>query len=115
MCSYQTGIVVLFTQCGKLLKGDGVFGEDNYYDYCSNPLLQIYIKYIVGVCNACTDLYLAVLPAILISHTKVSLKSKLGLGSLLCLSGLALVAASAKTYEAKVSVPRVEIRCMRYC
>lgn len=61
------------------------------------------MKYAVGIGNAITDLYLAVLPAVLISHTKVSLKSKLGMGSLLCLSGLALVAAAAKTYEAKVS------------
>ncbi|CZT16555.1 uncharacterized protein RCC_02389 [Ramularia collo-cygni] len=98
-----TGIIVLFTQCGRTL--DHVWeGEQssNYYDFCSNPTMQTYLKYAVGAGNASTDLYLAILPAILISHTKTSLKAKLGMASLLCLSALALVAASAKTYEAKV-------------
>lgn len=69
--------------------------------YCWDVQIQTDLGYFQGAFNCLTDAYLTILPAILIEHSKLSLKKKIGMGLLLCLSVLALTAAIVKTYEAK--------------
>jgi hypothetical protein len=69
--------------------------------YCWDPVIQTKLGYFAGAINCLTDAFLTVLPAVLIEHTRLSLKKKIGLASLLCLSVLALVASIVKTYAVK--------------
>jgi hypothetical protein len=58
----------------------------------------------MGVFNTITDVHLAVLPAILVHHTNMSVRRKIGVASLLCLSTFAMAASAVKTYEVKTSL-----------
>ncbi len=69
--------------------------------YCLDPKYQTDFGYFAGSFNCLTDAFLTILPAILIKHTRLSVKKKIGLAFLLCLSILALCAAIVKTFEAK--------------
>lgn len=94
--------VVFYAQCGKHLD---IFWTPSKIsmqpEYCMDVRIQTDLGYVQGAFNCVTDAYLTILPAILIDHTKLSMKKKVGLGFLLCLSVLALTAAIVKTYEAK--------------
>ena len=70
-------------------------------EYCWDPTVQTKLGYFTGSFNCLTDAFLTILPAVLIEHTKLSMKKKIGLGCLLCLSVLALAASIVKTYAVK--------------
>ena len=96
-----SAMTFFYSQCGTHL---GVMMNVDYEKvtkYCLNPVYQTDYGYFVGAFNCLTDAFLTILPAILINHTRLSIKRKLGLALLLCLSIVALAAAITKTYEAK--------------
>ncbi|KAF2772411.1 hypothetical protein EJ03DRAFT_203606 [Teratosphaeria nubilosa] len=98
-----TGVILFFTQCGTNLYV--IWDPDKeylYFDVCMNAKIQTYFQYANGAFNTLTDFYLTLLPAILIEHTRLSLKNKIGLACLLCLSVLAMIASIVKTTEARV-------------
>lgn len=51
------------------------------------------------------------LPGVLIEHTRLTVKAKVGLAFLLCLSVLAMVASIVKTYEAKALSEVLDYTC----
>ena len=95
-------VISFYTQCGAHLEVFWTPSEQKLAPlYCFDPVVQTKSGYAVGAFNCLTDAFLTVLPAILIDHTKLSLKRKLGLACLLCLSVAALAAAVVKTYFMK--------------
>ncbi|KAL9088749.1 MAG: hypothetical protein Q9165_006058 [Trypethelium subeluteriae] len=95
-------IIVLYTQCGNEL--DILWNQAKQVDFnskCKNPIIQSDYGYVQGSFNTFTDVFLTVLPALIIWHTKLKLKAKLALACLLCLSVVAMVASIVKTYEAR--------------
>lgn len=97
------GVILFYVQCGRNLDTFWTITKQiNYEEYCWDPEVQTKYQYVMGSFNTVTDFFLAVLPAILIEHTRLSRKSKIGLAFLLCLSILAMAASIVKTYEAKV-------------
>lgn len=94
--------IIFYAQCGTHLSIFWNLSKQALTPkYCMDIKIQTDLGYFQGAVNCVTDAYLTLLPAILIDHTKLSLKKKTGLGFLLCLSILALTAAIVKTYEAK--------------
>ena len=104
--------VMFYAQCGTQLS---IFWTPSEIalvsDHCLEPRIQTDLGYFQGAFNCLTDAYLTILPAILIDHTKLSMKKKVGLGFLLCLSILALTAAVVKTYEAKALSEVTDYSC----
>lgn len=94
--------VIFYAQCGTHLE---VFWVPEKMmqvpKYCMDTKIQTDLGYFQGAFNCLTDAYLTFLPALLIEHTKLSIKKKFGLVCLLCLSIVALAASIGKTYEAK--------------
>jgi len=83
------GVVVFYTQCGNRLDIEWNLSEAALRaTKCSNPVIQTYYGYFMGSFNTLTDAFLTALPAILIEHTRLSLRAKIGLALLLCLSVL---------------------------
>ncbi|CAK4033832.1 Hypothetical predicted protein [Lecanosticta acicola] len=96
------GMILFYVQCGPDLDTFWTISKELHYDdYCWSPLVQTKYQYAMGAFNTLFDLFLAIVPAILIEHSRLSRKSKIGLACLLCLSLLAMVASIIKTYEAK--------------
>jgi len=98
-------IIVFFTQCGNQL--EILWSEDlgnlaKFLTVCKDPIIQTDLGYFQGAFNTLTDAFLTIMPAVLIKHTMLSVRAKIGLYALLCLSILALVASIVKTYEARV-------------
>ncbi|CAJ2508491.1 Uu.00g135170.m01.CDS01 [Anthostomella pinea] len=93
-------IIVFYSQCGSDINLLWSM-TDETYTKCGNPQIQTDFGYFQGAFNTLTDLFLTALPAILIEHTRLSVKAKLGLACLLCLSILAMIASIVKTYEAR--------------
>ena len=82
-----TNVIVFYTQCGTRLAVLWTPGDElKIITLCKNPNLQTHYSYFQGAFNTLTDAYLTGLPAVLIQHSKLSLKSKLGLATMLCLS-----------------------------
>ncbi|KAI9695654.1 MAG: hypothetical protein M1820_008501 [Bogoriella megaspora] len=95
-------VIVAYAWCGNELyilwnpKKQDLFNEK-----CFNPVIQTNYGYFQGSFNTLTDLFLTILPALIVWHTKLSFNAKIATGCLLCLSILAMVASIVKTYEAK--------------
>lgn len=53
----------------------------------------------MGILNTLTDVWLAILPAVLVHRTKMRLRRKIGVAGLLCLGLWASVASGVKTVE----------------
>ncbi|KAK0286905.1 hypothetical protein LTR35_004374 [Friedmanniomyces endolithicus] len=119
-----SAIIVFYTQCGsdlELLWGalSSATNLAEHYAKCSNPVLQTDYGYFQGSFNTVTDAFLTLMPAVLIQHTSRSLKTKIGLAFLLCLSAMyeiqkpplshtmlishssAMIASIVKTYYSK--------------
>ncbi|KAI6807992.1 hypothetical protein KC332_g12302 [Hortaea werneckii] len=96
------GVTLFYAQCGNNLSMIWSLAHFyEFFDVCLDPIAQRDYNYFLGSFNCVVDAWLAVLPAILIKHTSLSRRSKIGVGCLLCLTCLAMVAAAVKTYEAK--------------
>lgn len=102
LVSNIASVIAFYAQCGSNL--------DIYWTpskiammktACWNPAVQTKLGYFAGSINCVTDAFLTVLPAVLIEHTKLSWKRKIGLACLMCLSAIALVASIVKTYAVK--------------
>ncbi|PSK43768.1 hypothetical protein B9Z65_7282 [Elsinoe australis] len=96
-------IVVMYAQCGTdlnilwdLLRAGEVSTR------CWDPRIQTWWGYFSGSINSATDLFLTVLPAVVVSFSKLTWRSRIGLMALLCLSFLAMIACIKRTVEAKV-------------
>lgn len=94
-------VFLALAQCGTHLSAlwDFTIG---YYTFCWNPIIQTYYGYFSGcestqllfviptdtvsAVNTVADLFLTVYPAIIVQHVALTLKSKIGLWLLLCLS-----------------------------
>ncbi|TKA72549.1 hypothetical protein B0A55_07756 [Friedmanniomyces simplex] len=106
-----SAVIVFYSQCGSDvgLVWSAMAHPENaakYHAKCLNRMslsakLQTDYGYFQGSFNTLTDVFLTALPAILIGHTKLSKKTKIGLACLLCLSVLAMIASIVKTYEAR--------------
>lgn len=95
-------VTAFYSQCGNDLSVFWTPSKQRLIPVqCWDPVIQTKLGYFAGSINCLTDAFLTVLPALLIEHTKLSLKNKIGLASLLCLSVVALVAAIVKTYAVK--------------
>ncbi|GAB7359185.1 hypothetical protein MBLNU230_g5252t1 [Neophaeotheca triangularis] len=95
-------VVICCVQCGLHL--DILWKPEKmpmWDEYCWDPVVQRDYVYFLGAFNTLTDVFLAVLPAMLIIHTTWPLKTKIGLGLVLCLSILAMIGSIVKTYETK--------------
>ena len=82
-------VLVAYLQCGthlSILWTPELLNEMPHY--CLDPGVQTYYGYFQGSFNTLTDLFLTVLPALVVWHTKMSMRAKLALASLLCLSVL---------------------------
>ncbi|KAI6860340.1 hypothetical protein KC323_g6255 [Hortaea werneckii] len=96
------GVTLFYAQCGNNLSMIWSLAHFyEFFDVCLDPIAQRDYNYFLGSFNCVVDAFLAILPAILIRHTSLSRRSKIGVGCLLCLTCLAMVAAVVKTYEAK--------------
>lgn len=107
-------IIVFFTQCGtqlELMWSTTQAGMMKYLTTCLDPRIQTDLGYFQGAFNTLTDAFLTVLPALLIEHTRQPMKTKIGLGLLLCLSMLAMVASIVKTYEARALSAVLDYTC----
>lgn len=94
------GVIAFYSQCGSEVDAFWTLEKQLRFDeICWNPRIQTDYGYFMGSWNTVTDVYLAVLPAILIHHTTMSLKRKVGVAALLCLSFLAMASSIVKTYE----------------
>lgn len=104
--------IMFYVQCGTHLD---VFWDLSKMkmqpEVCLEARIQTDLGYFQGAFNCLTDLYLTVLPGILIEHTKLSIKKKIGLALLLCLSILALAASIVKTYEARALSNVLDYSC----
>ncbi|KAK4549419.1 hypothetical protein LTR36_006416 [Oleoguttula mirabilis] len=98
-------IIVFYTQCGGnvdiMWRIASTGNAALYLEKCENYHVQTDYGYFQGSFNTLTDAFLTALPAILIEHTRLSVRAKLGLSLLLCLSVLAMIASIVKTYYAK--------------
>lgn len=104
--------IVFYAQCGSRLHV--LWHPEVLYahpEYCMDVSIQTDLGYFQGAFNCLTDAYLTFLPALLIEHTKLSIKKKIGLAFLLCLSVAALTAAIGKTYEAKALSEVADYTC----
>ncbi|KAK5131242.1 hypothetical protein LTR08_001211 [Meristemomyces frigidus] len=83
-------VVVFYTQCGDRL--DLLWaGNENpaeYFANCEVASVQTNFGYFQGAFNTVTDAFLTALPALLIEHTRLPTRTKIGLSFLLCLSVL---------------------------
>lgn len=80
-------LIIFYTQCGREIDILWLASKQNLWaTKCWDPRIQTDLGYFQGSINVATDLYLTVLPAVLIEHTRLSRKSKIGLVFLLCLS-----------------------------
>lgn len=80
-------LIIFYCQCGSNL--DILWTASRQWEWatkCWSPRIQTDLGYFQGSVNVATDLYLTVLPAVLVAHTRLSRKSKIGLLFLLCLS-----------------------------
>lgn len=80
-------LVIFYSQCGREL--DVLWTASKQAEWatkCWPVRIQTDLGYFQGSINVATDLYLTILPAVLIEHTRLSRKSKIGLVLLLCLS-----------------------------
>lgn len=111
-----SAVTFFYSQCGTHLHVLTNIDYAGVKQYCLNPAYQTDYGYFVGAFNCLTDAFLTVLPAILINHTRLTMKRKIGLGLLLCLSIVALAAAITKTYEAKAlsEVSDYTCKCVYY-
>jgi len=104
--------IMFYAQCGTQLD---IFWTTSkallWMTECLPPYIQTDLGYFQGSFNCLTDVYLTVLPGILIEHSRLSLKRKISVALLLCLSVLALVAAIVKTYEAKALSEVMDYTC----
>lgn len=103
---------VFYAQCGTHLYAlwhPEVFLR--HPEYCLDFRIQTDLGYFQGAFNCLTDAYVTALPAILIEHSRLSVKKKIGLAFLLCLSVVALAAAIGKTYEAKALSEVADYSC----
>jgi hypothetical protein len=106
-------VVAFYTQCGTDLDIYWTPSKASAWPkHCWDPSIQTKLGYFAGSVNCVTDAFLTVLPAVLIEHTKLSLKKKFGLACLLCLSVLALVASIVKTYAVKALSQVSDYTCM---
>jgi hypothetical protein len=106
-------VVTFYAQCGTNLDIYWTPSKANMVPtHCWDPTIQTKLGYFAGSMNCVTDAFLTVLPAVLIEHTKLSLKKKVGLACLLCLSVLALVASIVKTYAVKALSQVSDYTCM---
>lgn len=64
-----------------------------------DPVIQTNYGYFMGILNTLTDVWLAILPAVLVHRTKMRLRRKIGVAGLLCLGLWASVASGVKTVE----------------
>ncbi|KAI4737829.1 hypothetical protein E4T50_11708 [Aureobasidium sp. EXF-12298] len=92
--------VLLLSTCGTHLEDMFLLHLGNYFNYCLNIKIQTNYAYFAGAFNTLTDFFLTVQPALLIKHTKLATGNKIGVGSLLCLSIIAMVAALVRTVAA---------------
>lgn len=93
-------VLVFYTQCGPEL--DIMWDpakEDMYNKKCEDPKVQTDYGYFQGSFNTLTDAFLTALPALLIEHTRLSLRTKIGLAFLLCLSILCVSINPALTFR----------------
>ncbi|OQO07149.1 hypothetical protein B0A48_07717 [Cryoendolithus antarcticus] len=94
---------LVFGQCGNEIDILWTPGKQLlYYQKCWVATIQTKYGYFQGSFNTATDLYLTVVPALLIAHSRLSKKAKAELALFLCLSSLAMIASAVKTYEAKL-------------
>lgn len=107
-----SSVVFFYSQCGTHLHSMMTADFIAMASYCLNPVYQTDYGYFVGAFNCLTDVFLTVLPLILIQRTRMSFKRQAGLALLLCLSVLALVAAIVKTYEAKALSEVTDYTCV---
>ena len=97
------GVVVFYCQCGRDLDVFWTFEKQLRFDeYCWTPQIQTDYGYFMGTLNTLTDIWLAVLPAVLVHRTKMRLRRKIGVAVLLCLSLLASFSSAVKTVEVSV-------------
>lgn len=104
-------IILFYTQCGTELD---VFWSSQpalIFERCLDLRIQTDFGYFAGSFNVLTDAYLTLLPAILITHSRLTKRQKITLALMLCLSVLALVAAIVKTYEAKLLSSIIDYSC----
>lgn len=108
--------IAFYAQCGVHLSTLWHPAEMSLHPgYCMAVSVQTEIGYVQGAFNCLTDAYLTVLPGMLIEHTKLSIKKKIGLACLLCLSIIALTASIGKTYEAKALSEVADYSCEYNC
>ncbi|KAL1302404.1 hypothetical protein AAFC00_002803 [Neodothiora populina] len=95
-------VITMYSQCGTHLNVLFFTNDwDQVQGYCWDPSVQANYNYFAGSINTITDIYLTILPGIMIIHTNIPLRQKIGLALLLCLSSVAMVASIVKTYESK--------------
>ncbi|KAF2149765.1 hypothetical protein K461DRAFT_323301 [Myriangium duriaei CBS 260.36] len=95
-------VILIYAQCGTHLARLWSFDVSVITHKCLNFKIQTYWNYIAGSVNTLTDLFLTVLPAVIVSFSSLTLKSRIGLICLLCLSFVAMIASIKRTVEAKM-------------
>lgn len=77
------------------------YSSSSFFDliFYRDPVIQTNYGYFMGILNTLTDVWLAILPAVLVHRTKMRLRRKIGVAGLLCLGLWASVASGVKTVE----------------
>lgn len=97
-----TSAILIYAQCGTHLSALWTFNVPEVVAHCWNFKIQTDWGYLAGSINSTTDLFLTIFPAVIVSFSSLTIKSRLGLICLLCLSFLAMIASIIKTIEAKM-------------
>ncbi|KAK1807303.1 hypothetical protein LTR12_018351 [Friedmanniomyces endolithicus] len=98
-------VVMIYTQSGVHVSA--LWGAERAK--CLDPSVQTIYGYFQSGFNSLSDLYLTILPAIVIWNLQTQTTLKAGLSALLCLSIFAFAASVVKTYEIHILNERGDI------
>ncbi|KAF2148577.1 hypothetical protein K461DRAFT_324883 [Myriangium duriaei CBS 260.36] len=93
-------VIQLLGQCGKNISAMWDPAVEAIAT-CQSPLVETNIGYVQSSINSACDLILTVLPFMVVSQLHLSMRTKIGLAGLLCLSMFAFVASLIKAVSIK--------------
>ncbi|KAK4546600.1 hypothetical protein LTR36_001817 [Oleoguttula mirabilis] len=98
-------VVMIYTQCGVHVKA--LWGGE--IAVCLAASVQTDYGYFQSSFNSLSDLYLTILPAVILRSLQLRTSVKAGIAALLCLSVFAFAASVVKTYEIHILNERGDI------
>ena len=98
-------VIMIYAQCGTHVSA--LWGTE--MATCLDPIYQTNYGYFQSAFNSFADLYLTLLPALIIWNLEIKPLVKAGLSFLLCLSFFAFIASVVKTWQIRILNERGDI------